>query len=105
MAKPDTGRAGTPRVGAVNLGDLDRIVPVSVTFGFDRGTPIDRYYIERFLEREAWHIHGRVLELRDSSYSGRFGGSRIVQQDVLDLSADNPEATIVGDMCEVDTLP
>src|SRR5439155_18109175 len=62
--------AGTPPpVGSVNLGDLDRVAPISANFGFDRGTPIDRYYIERFLEREAGHIRGRVLEVRDSSYS------------------------------------
>ena len=35
--------------GSVRFGDLRRLSPISRHFGFDRGTPIDRYYIEGFL--------------------------------------------------------
>ena len=31
------------------LGTLRSSGPLSDNFGFDRGTPVDRYYIERFL--------------------------------------------------------
>jgi len=30
------------------VGELHRLTPISRSFGFDRGQPIDRYYIERF---------------------------------------------------------
>src|SRR5262249_15235576 len=40
--------AGTIPTGTVRFGDLGRTQPISRRFGFDRGTPVDRYYIERF---------------------------------------------------------
>ena len=39
----------TPPVGWVQLGSLRRVTPLSRDFGYDRGLPIDRHYIERFL--------------------------------------------------------
>ena len=98
-------RHPSPPLGSVNLGDLNRVTPISATFGFDRGTPVDRYYIERFLEAHAADIAGRVLEARDDSYSRRFGASRITRQDVLDLSPANAAATIVGDLSCPHMLP
>jgi len=50
--------------------------PFSTLFGFDRGTPIDRYYVGRFPSGRAGLIGGRVLEIGDSSYSRRFGGAK-----------------------------
>jgi hypothetical protein len=46
-------RTRRPRVGAVDFGDLNRLEPVSRDWGFDRGTPVDRLYIERFLGAHA----------------------------------------------------
>jgi GT2 family glycosyltransferase len=110
--RPGADRAGavrrrrpSPPLGSVNLGDLNRVTPISASFGFDRGTPVDRYYIEQFLEAHAADIAGRVLEVRDDSYSRRFGGSRITRQDVLDLSPANAAATIVGDLSCPQMLP
>jgi glycosyltransferase involved in cell wall biosynthesis len=62
-----------PRIGAVDFGDLGSTRPISLDFGFDRGTPVDRYYVEGFLARHASDIRGRVLEIGDASYSRRFG--------------------------------
>jgi SAM-dependent methyltransferase len=94
-----------PRVGSVSFGDLGSTRPISRDFGFDRGTPVDRYYIERFLMKHATDIRGRVLEIGDASYSRRFGGQAITQQDVLHVSRDVPEATLIGDMTEPGVLP
>jgi len=49
--------------------------PVSRLFGVDRGTPIDRRYIEQFLGRHAAAIRGDVLEVGDDGYTRRFGGA------------------------------
>ena len=38
-------------VGGVHFGNLRRIDPISRNWGYDRGLPIDRYYIEAFLSR------------------------------------------------------
>lgn len=95
-------RRSTPPVGAVKLGSLNRLTPFSYHFGFDRGQPIDRYYIENFLDCFSSDIRGRVLEVGDRAYTTRFGGSRVAISDVLHLSADNPQATIVGDLSDAD---
>jgi SAM-dependent methyltransferase len=92
-------------LGAVRLGDLDAVTPVSDDFGFDRGTPIDRLYIEQFLQAHAADIAGHALEVGDDAYCRRFGAERITRQDVLHVSADNPAATLVGDLSQPGTLP
>jgi SAM-dependent methyltransferase len=81
-----------------------RTEPLSRTFGYDRGTPVDRWYIERFLGRQAGDIRGRVLEIGDDAYSRRFGGD-IARQDVLHVTPGAPGATIVGDISQPGTLP
>jgi SAM-dependent methyltransferase len=92
-------------LGSVRLGDLDTVEPINDDFGFERGTPIDRFYIEQFLRSNAGDIAGRVLEVGDDVYCRRFGGQRITQQDVLHVSADNAAATLVGDLSRPGTLP
>jgi SAM-dependent methyltransferase len=83
-----------------------RVRPVSDNWGFDRGTPIDRYYITQFLAEHAADVRGRVLEVQDSAYTVRFGGNQVVQRDVLDIaSAANPCATIVADLAAADIVP
>ena len=94
-----------PRAGAADLGSLRRITPVSPFFGFDRGLPIDRYYIERFLQANASDIRGRTLELGDATYTRRFGGAQVKHADVLHVTAGNPEATIVADLTNAGSIP
>lgn len=94
-----------PAIGQVDFGDFAHPYPVSEDFGWDRGTPADRYYIESFLARHASDIAGRVLEIGDDAYSRRFGGDRILQQDILHVDARNPRATIFGDISMQDVLP
>lgn len=94
-----------PALGRVRFGDLHRVTPISQCFGFDRGLPVDRYYIERFLARNASQIVGRVLEVGDDSYTRRFGGSRVTRGDVLHVRAGNPRATLIGDLTDPDVLP
>ena len=99
------GRERVPAVGRVKLGDLHRLTPISQCFGFDRGLPVDRYYIERFLARHASEIVGRVLEIGDDAYTRKFGGSRVSRSDVLHVHHGNPRATLVGDLTDPDVLP
>lgn len=83
---------------------LRRAKPLSDVWGWDRGSPVDRYYIETFLDQHRVDIHGRVLEVGDSRYTDHFG-SGVVSSDVLDISAENSRATIVADIALVDGLP
>jgi SAM-dependent methyltransferase len=91
--------------GRVSFGSLRRTTPISRQFGFDRGQPIDRYYIEKFLAYHANDIRGRVLEIGDASYTRRFGGNRVTLGDVLHVTQGNPQATIVADLTRADHIP
>jgi peptidoglycan/xylan/chitin deacetylase (PgdA/CDA1 family)/glycosyltransferase involved in cell wall biosynthesis len=90
---------------AFEWGDLRRPSPVSSFWGFDRGVPIDRHYIEEFLARHTIDIRGRVLEVKDSTYTVKYGGSRVWRSDVVDIDPENPHATINADLSDVDALP
>ncbi|BAY31963.1 family 2 glycosyl transferase [Nostoc carneum NIES-2107] len=93
-----------PSVGKINFGDLRRLKPVSQSFGYDRGLPIDRYYIENFLAHHAEDIRGNVLEIGDNFYTMRFGGDRITKSDVLHIKEGNTNATIIGDLANSDNI-
>ena len=90
---------------SVRFGDLRRLHPISPNFGYDRGKPVDRRYIESFLSDNAGHIKGRVLEVADNAYTMRYGGARVVTSDVLDIDERNPRATLVGDLAEGHNFP
>src|SRR5258706_4284896 len=45
-------------------GNLRRTRRFSSQFGFERGTPVDRWYLRRFLERHRADITGDVLEIQ-----------------------------------------
>lgn len=84
-----------------NLRSLD---PISPSFGLDRGTPIDRIYIEDFLKKNSDSIKGRTLEIADNFYSKKFGCA-IEKFEILHATADNDKATIIGDLTDISTLP
>jgi SAM-dependent methyltransferase len=92
MNAPDTKRW--------DWGDLRRLQPFSHEFGYDRGLPVDRYYIERFLETHRRDVAGRTLEIGDDEYTRRYGGDRTTRRDVLHVHDRNPAATIIGDLVD-----
>jgi SAM-dependent methyltransferase len=87
-------------IGKVNFGDLHRFVPLSWNYGFSRGTPIDRYYIEGFLSQHKRDVRGAVLEVEDNSYTQCFGENRVRTSDVLHVTPGHPGATIIGDLTD-----
>jgi SAM-dependent methyltransferase len=93
-----------PLIQRLRFGQFRRLTPISKAWGFDRGLPVDRYYIESFLARNAEDIQGHVLEIMDAAYTSRFGGKRVRKSDVLDISADNPNVTIVADLSHAENI-
>jgi SAM-dependent methyltransferase len=87
------------------LGSLRRYTPISEEFGYERGVPIDRYYIEKFLAAHASDVRGRTLEIGDDAYTRRFGGDRVRQRDVLHIAPGAPGATIIADLAQGDAIP
>ncbi len=81
------------------------LVPMSEVFGFDRGLPIDRYYIEEFLEKNKKVIKGYCLEVHDSAYTKRFGEDRVTKFDALDIDTNNKLANIYADLAKADNIP
>ncbi len=59
--------------------------PISKRFGAERGKPIDRVYIEQFLEENQDKIKGMVLEMADSRYTEMFGHN-VEQSQILHLN-------------------
>ena len=85
---------------------LRRTSPINPNdYGESRGQCIDRYYIESFLAAHADDVRGHVLDFSDDTYAKRFGGAKTTKVDVLDLSADNPHATIVADLADGEGIP
>jgi SAM-dependent methyltransferase len=89
----------------VRWGSLRRMTPFSRSWGYDRGTPIDRVYIEQFLTTHAADVRGSCLEVLNADYTHRFGGSRVATSDVLDIDTANRLATVLADLNEPDSLP
>jgi SAM-dependent methyltransferase len=89
----------------VRWGNLRRTTPFSRTWGYDRGTPIDRVYIEEFLAAHASDVQGECLEVLNADYTRRFGHNRVTASDVLDINPANSAATVVADLGETDSLP
>jgi SAM-dependent methyltransferase len=82
-----------------SLGDLRRTTPIDPNWGFERGTPIDRIYVENFFGAHAADIRGRVLEIAAPDYTTRFGRG-VERVDILMATDGNPQATIVGDLVD-----
>lgn len=93
-----------PPAGVVRFGSFRRLTPISPIFALDRGFPIERYYIEKFLDRHSADIRGRCLELGDDFYTRKFGGDRVTQPDVLNV-VEAPGATIIADLTCADHIP
>jgi len=93
-----------PSSDGLSFGGLHRLTPVSRRFGFDRGKPVDRYYIECFLSRHSLDVYGHVLEIGDDTYTRSFGGDRVSVSDVLHVTEGNPKATIIADLTDADHI-
>jgi SAM-dependent methyltransferase len=79
--------------------------PVNRRYGLRIGRPVDRFYIERFLDGHAADVRGRTLEVLDDTYTRRLGGDRVTRADVLDLDPDNAKATIRADLDTGEGVP
>jgi peptidoglycan/xylan/chitin deacetylase (PgdA/CDA1 family) len=83
---------------SLDWGEFRRTDPISRDWGYDRGVPIDRRYIEDFLASRSSDIRGAVLEVQEDDFTRRFGGPRVTHSDVVDLDDGNQRATIVADL-------
>ncbi|MDP3731155.1 MAG: class I SAM-dependent methyltransferase [bacterium] len=76
---------------------LKKLHPISPRYGKERGSSIDRYYIEKFLEGNSNLITGHCLEVEDNHYTSLFG-KQIIKSDVLDINPQNAQANLRADL-------
>ena len=67
------------------------------------GGPVDRYYIESFLEHHWYDVHGQVLEILNSDYADKFGLA-VERVDILDIDPTNRQATVIADLAAADSI-
>lgn len=84
---------------------LKKLTPLSHNFGSNRGEPIDRHYIEKFLLENSGFIKGICLEVENNVYTKKFGKGNVVQSDILDIDFNNPKAAIHGDLRNLKEMP
>lgn len=92
--------ASWPPSGRVRFGSFRRTVPISRRWGADRGTPIDRHYIELFLSSRSLDIRGHVLEIGENLYAEVNGGARVTRLDVLHVQEELKDVTVIGDLTD-----
>ena len=84
--------------------NLRILSPISNVFGIDRGKPIDRYFIENFLDDRKDLIKGVVLEIGDNKYTKMFG-FKVTKSEVLTYNIDDSRKNvIIGDLTKYDNL-
>lgn len=89
-----------PPNATIRYGSFRRVTPVGSKFGADRGSPVDRFYIERFLAERSADIKGDTLEIANSEYTRRFGREKVKRSDVLHVSPGEPSATVIADLTD-----
>jgi len=78
-------RTVTRDLARPSWGNLRRVTPLSTVYGFDRGTPIDRYYVDKFFSARRNRITGRVLEIQTRDHIRRYG-SNVTAAETLDVN-------------------
>ena len=81
-----------------------KLFPISSKFGFDRGKPIDRMYIEMFLQENSNLIMGKCLEIHDKNYIEKYGSNRVTTADILDVDTKNEQANIYADLADAHNI-
>jgi hypothetical protein len=104
---PGTGHlevAGVELSGPFERAASPGLRPVSEKYGFDRGIPIDRFYVNQFLFAHRLAVAGDVVEVGDPDYTLRFGGGRVSSGDVL-MPSPTAGATVIADLSRPESVP
>lgn len=88
---------GTPAIGSTATFDfMSRVTPISSHYGADRGKPIDRRFIEQFVESHRRDVTGVVLEVQDPNYTHAFGTD--VTESIVIGIAPGKYITLISDL-------
>ncbi len=87
-----------------NLDDQDRVTPMNDSFGYRRGTPIDRYYIQNAIKEYSKEIKGSVLEVGGNDYTMLYSNTSLKDSHILNYTHMDGNNVIVGDLTKHDSL-
>src|SRR5262249_2111253 len=73
--------------------------------GRQRGTPIVRYYWDKYLQKYHADIRGTALEIGTTHTIRRFGSLAVTCAEAIDLSPHSPEVAVVADLSRADEVP
>ena len=87
--------------------DAIAVSPVSDVFGIDRGTPLDRIFIDRFLHNHREIIRGNCLEVEEPAYTRKFGqpGHNAHALKFVPTPGVITESEVVADLTRPETVP
>lgn len=107
LVKVAIGRTSVwPMVGFVRFGSFGRTKAMAPMWPARFGRPVDRYYIDRFLEAELSSAVGEVLEVGNLEYTNRYGGPGITGRSTLHAPVGaGPSTTFVCDLSDGAGLP
>ena len=91
-----TLRRTDPGKRLVEMALRSRHRPASRHWGADRGKPVDRIYLESFLDRHRQFITGRVMEIGGRYYTDTYGHD-VTDSVVYDV-AEGADVDVVGDL-------
>jgi SAM-dependent methyltransferase len=87
-----------PAPGHVGWGQLRRLTPIGRNFGYRRGKPIDRYYLDKFIDLIRPLVQGSTLEIGGSLSNGAaFGFTQATEYHALELHP-SPHVDYAGDV-------
>jgi len=86
----------TVPIGAIDFGDFKRKLPFCPQFGHFRGNPVDRYYLDRFIEQIRNEVKGVTLEIGGSKGNRElYGLTNTTSYLTMDLNGEGLD--IIGD--------
>lgn len=79
-----------------------KLLPISTDFGWSRGTPIGRNYVNKFVAEKAEGLGGTILEFGESRYKACF--KTVQRYQVIDV-VPGPSVDYVCDIHDVSSVP
>ena len=76
------------------IGDMS-FLPISASYGTERGKSIDRVYIDRFLKQNSESIHGVCMEIGDDGYIKKYG-QNVEKTIILHVEGEGKENVVKG---------
>ena len=86
------------------IDDRERTHPINDNFGYNRGTPIDRFYIRQAIDGYSENIKGTVLEIGGRQYTEAYSKTDPKDSFILNYIPMPGSNVIVGDLCDCSSL-